>query len=162
MTKTLISLVFLLGLVSLPAFAQKAEVFAGYQFTHLDGNFNGNGWNAAGTVNVNSYFGVTADFSGAYKNGIRYHTYLFGPTLSAGKGPISPFVHALFGGARISVSGAPGSANGFATALGGGVDAGMRHGIALRVIQLDWLVDHFSGVTDRKNVRASSGIVLRF
>ncbi|HYL13718.1 MAG TPA: hypothetical protein VEV41_11825 [Terriglobales bacterium] len=90
------------------------------------------------------------------------NTYTFGPTISAGKGSISPFVHALFGGFRTSVSGLSGSANGFAMFLGGGIDAGMKHGLAFRVVQADWEILRSSGVTDRKNARVSTGIVLRF
>jgi hypothetical protein len=45
--------------------------------------------------------------------------------------------------------------------LGGGIDAG--HGPpAFRVAQLDWMTTRFSGFTDRKNVRVSTGLVLRF
>jgi hypothetical protein len=32
----------------------------------------------------------------------------------------------------------------------------------LRAIQADWLVARFSGFTDKKNVRVSTGLVLRF
>jgi len=151
-------------LLSLPAFAQKAEVFGGYQFTHLESSLNLNGWNASGTYNFNHYLGATADFSGTYKSNFRFTTYMFGPTISAGKGPISPFAHVLIGGARATVTGGgfSSSDNGFVTALGGGIDAGMRHGLAFRVIQWDWLVTHFDGVTTRKNTRASAGVVLRF
>src|SRR5207244_9741467 len=93
------------ALISLPALAQKAEVFGGYQYAHFDGGPNANGWNGSATYNITSFLGATADVSGAYGSGLRVHTYTFGPTLSAGKGSISPFVHALFGGFHTTVSG---------------------------------------------------------
>lgn len=64
--KQCILLVVIIGLISLRALAQKAEVFGGYQYTHLDPGINANGWNASATYNLNSFLGVTADFSGAY------------------------------------------------------------------------------------------------
>ena len=137
----------------------KAEVFGGYQFTRLEGGTNMNGWNAALTGNVGSILGVTADFSQVYDSGLHYSTYTFGPELHAHLPIVKPFVHALFGGARLSAGGA--SANGFAMYFGGGVDAG--HGpIAWRVAQFDWLDTRFSGVSSSKNVRISTGVVLRF
>lgn len=42
--------------------APRAEIFGGYQYTHFDGGPNANGWNASLTGNVNSWFGITADF----------------------------------------------------------------------------------------------------
>ena len=155
-------LVVFLALISLPALAQKAEVFGGYQYTHFDGGPNANGWNGSATYNITSFLGATADASGAYGSGLRVHSYTFGPTISAGKGSISPFVHALFGGFYTTVSGSSGSTNGLAMFLGGGIDAGMKYGLVFRVVQADWEILRFSGVTDRKNARVSAGIVLRF
>ncbi len=79
-----------LAVFVLPAAAQKefprAEVFGGYQFLHLYPSLNANGWNAAVNGNVNRWFGVTADFSGSYKNilAARIKTVgTFTPTCSA-------------------------------------------------------------------------------
>ena len=81
-----------LGIFSLAAFAQesgsapKAEIFGGYQYTRFDGGVNANGWDTALTGNLNRWFGVAADFSGAYKsqNGASFnnYTYTFGPVIS--------------------------------------------------------------------------------
>jgi len=38
----------------------------------------------------------------------------------------------------------------------------MKYGLVFRVVQADWEILRFSGVTDRKNARVSAGIVLRF
>src|SRR5207253_4476011 len=85
-----IGLLLLLGLFSLAAVAQenysKAEVFGGYQYTRFDGGVNANGFNGAITGNLNHWFGVAADFSGAYKNvsGVdtKTYTYTFGPQVA--------------------------------------------------------------------------------
>jgi hypothetical protein len=153
------SIVVAVCFFSFAAFAQKAEVFGGYQYTHLEPSTNINGWNGALTGNINHYLGVTADFSGTYGSGLKYHTYMFGPVVSAGKGSISPFVHALFGGATASGGGI--STSGFSMALGGGVDLGSKP-LSFRLIQADWLYDRFSGISSSKNFRASSGLVFRF
>jgi hypothetical protein len=137
----------------------KAEVFGGYQLTHFDGGPNASGWNAALTGNFNSWLGITADFSGVYPSGINAYTYTFGPKISAPLPVVKPFVHALFGGARLSSGSA--SINGFDMMIGGGADVG--HGIfAWRVVQFDWMSMRFNGVTNNKNVRVSTGMVLRF
>ena len=151
-----------MGLLLFVGMAQaepRAEVFGGYQFTHLDPSTNDSGWNAALTGNFNQWLGVTADFSGAYESGFKFHTYTFGPVVSAHLPIAKPFVHALFGGATASGGGT--SSTGFDMMLGGGLDVG--HGsLAWRVVQADWMITRFSGFTDKKNSRVSTGIVLRF
>lgn len=54
----------------------------GYQFTQLNGGPNLNGWNAALTGYVNSFFGITADLTEVYGSGLRFHTYTFGPEIA--------------------------------------------------------------------------------
>jgi hypothetical protein len=139
--------------------AQKAVIFGGYQYTHLDPSWNGNGWNAALTGSFSPWLGIRADFSGAYKSGLKFHTYTFGPEIALPAPILKPFFHALFGGATSSAGGS--SSTGFDMMYGGGVDYGQGP-LAFRVVQFDWMVTRFSGVTDKKNVRASTGIVLRF
>jgi len=139
--------------------APGAEIFAGYQFTHFDGGVNANGWNAALTGKFNSFFGITGDFSGAYKSGVKWHSYTFGPQVSVPLPIIRPFGHALFGG--MTASGGGGSSTAFDTMLGGGLDTG--HGMfAWRLVQVDWIILHNSGVTDKKNTRVCTGLVLNF
>lgn len=152
-----VSLVF--GLLSVTATAQKVEIFGGYQFTHLQPAFNANGWNASVTGNFKHVLGITGDFSGAYKNNLKVHTYTVGPVLTARLPVVQPFVHALFGGMTVSNGG---STSGFAMLVGGGIDLGLRKGIGFRVAQVDWLSTRFSGITRNRNVRASTGIVLKF
>ena len=157
---------FLLVLCCLPAAAQdhpKAEIFGGYQYTHLEGGFNGNGWNLSAAGNLNHWFGVVADLSGAYDSGVHSHAFLFGPVVSYRKSDrLTPFAHVLFGDTRVTVSGLPGSSNAFTTAIGGGFDTKLKDRISWRIVQADWMLTHFAGTTQSKNARISTGIVFRF
>ncbi len=161
----------LLGLVMvlyLPAKAQNinAEVFGGYSYLRLDtGNdthANFNGWNASLNVKPSKWAGIVGDFGGQYGSPFgpttNFYTYLFGPQLSL-PAPVSPFVHALFGGSRVSTSGISSSA--FATALGGGIDIKSAPFLSYRLIQVDYLLTRF-GDSSQHNARISTGIVLRF
>lgn len=150
--------------LALPLMAQeespKMELFGGYQFTHLNPSLNTNGWNVAVNGNFNRWFGLTGDFSGSYKNGGHMYTYMFGPTFSARTKRVTPFVHALFGGANIGEGGD--SAGAFSMALGGGLDVNAGSHVSLRAVQADWLMLHSGGDTLSKNVRVSTGLVIRF
>ena len=155
-TTALFSVLFLF---SFTLHAQKVEIFGGYQFTHLQPAFNASGWNASLTGNFPHVLGITADFSGAYKNNTHVHTYTFGPVLTARLPVVQPFIHALFGGITASNQG---STTGFAMMVGAGLDVGMRKGIGFRLVQADWISTRFSGETLNRNVRASTGIVFKF
>ena len=182
--RKLVVLIVLLGLCSLPLMAAdtpKAEVFGGYQYTHVsisNANVSGNlnGWNASVTGNINEYFGIAGDFSGSYGKieGVttRIYTYAGGPVVSLNReGKVNPFVHALFGGAHLSLS-EEGSQtfNGFTMIMGGGVDVKASPRVAVRLIQADWVYLHFGDTFSslvgesnlKKNVRISTGIVFRF
>jgi Outer membrane protein beta-barrel domain len=165
----------LLGMFSSAAFAQemgtapKAEIFGGYQYTRLDGGTNANGWNTALTGNVNHWFGVAADFSGAYKsqNGASFnnYTYTFGPVVSwRHNETFTPFAHFLAGGFRSSVSsgGLSASDGGFAMMFGGGVDVKATRRVSVRAIQFDWLSLHSNGASDNNNMRISTGLLFRY
>ena len=108
-------LALLVSMFSLAAFAQeggntpKAEIFGGYQYTRFDGGVNANGWNTSLTGNLNNWFGIAADFSGAYKsqNGVSFnnYTYTFGPVVSYRHNEtFTPFAHFLAGGYHASAS----------------------------------------------------------
>ena len=160
-TNSLFFLSVIISLLSFPAAAQRVELFGGYQFTHLQPNFNANGWNASITGNFKHVLGITGDFSGAYKEGVHTYTYAGGPVLAARLPVVQPFVHALFGG--MTIGGATSnSTSGFAMLLGGGLDVGMRKGIGFRIVQADWISTNFSGTTRNRNVRASAGLVIKF
>jgi outer membrane protein with beta-barrel domain len=179
----------LLGLFSLPLMAQDhVEIFGGYQYMHLgSASINGqsasgsqgfNGWNAGAQANLSKHFGVEGDFDGAYAtvSGISTHVYTYtgGPVVFANFGGIKPFVHAMFGGIKLSgsQSGVTVSFNGYTTIVGAGVDARIKKALAWRVAQVDWLYYHFGSsviqgvgipsISSSSNVRVSSGLVLRF
>ena len=154
--KAFLSLVVCVGLLSFPLMAQdseddypKAEVFGGYQYTYVGGRGSVspslNGWNASLTGNFNSWFGLAADFSGAYKTisgvPVRVYTYSGGPVVSLNsRGKVNPFVHALFGGTHASASLGglgPNDANGFTMMIGGGADFKLSKVLAVRLIQAD-------------------------
>lgn len=146
----------------------RAEVFGGYQYTRVGmaPGIGANGWNAAVTLNANRWFGVTADFSGAYQDvalvGLRAHTFTFGPTVALRGERVTPFAHVLLGGFR----GTAGSGrldvrlSGFAMLTGGGVDVKIWKGVSARAFQLDWLIWSGVGMTEKKNARVSAGIVI--
>jgi hypothetical protein len=170
-----VGLVLLLGTFSFAAFAQesgdtpKAEIFGGYQYTRFDGGMNANGWDTSLTGNLNHWFGVAADFSGAYKSqsgaSFNQYTYTFGPVVSYRKNPsFTPFAHFLAGGAHSSIAfgGASGSDSGFAMMFGGGVDVRASRRIAVRAIQFDWLSLRSNGYTDNNNMRISTGLLFRY
>ncbi len=157
---TLVMLVSTLALTALPAVAQKADLFGGYQLTHFDGGPNSSGWNAALTGNFGRILGITGDFSGVYHSGAHFHTYTFGPEVHVREEGVKLFAHALFGGGAASAGSF--SNNGFVTFFGGGADFKVQSYLSVRVAQLDWMVTRFNGVTDRENFRYSAGAVLHF
>jgi len=139
--------------------SSRVELFGGYQYAHLDGGPNLNGWNLAVTGNFNNSFGITGDFSGTYGAGGSMYTYMFGPKLTANLPVAKPFFHVLFGGATLGPNGFTTTA--FGAMIGGGLDVGTNH-LAWRVVQGDWLVLHSGGFTDKSNARVSTGLVLSF
>jgi hypothetical protein len=167
------------------------ELFGGYQFLHA-GSFDGegdsantNGWDAAATANFTRHLGVTADFSGNYKNlnatngsltanaSVRIYTYTFGPTASYPIGRVKVFAHALFGDAHVRPTGCvafsgspdecgPGSVSGFGMIVGGGLDLRAGKASAFRVVQLDWMRLPSQFGAQNNNFRVSSGLVFHF
>ena len=119
--------VLLLLLFALPVMAQqqaplpKVEIFGGYQYASIDAmgykRFNFNGWNAATTFYFSKHVGITADFSGNYKNSfsaygvtiddsVKLHTFTFGPTVRFPQKKfhhIQPYAHVLAGVSNISI-----------------------------------------------------------
>ena len=161
---TLLALLATVSLaVPLAAHAQSTEVYGGYSFVRLNpGGANSNGWDASLTEKLFKVVGITADFGGTYHSSLgvksSLNTFLFGPQVSF-PAPVSPFVHALFGAARVSSSGA--SSTSFASAIGGGIDIHPIPLLGFRLIQIDYLNTHF-GDTRQNDFRLSAGVVLHF
>jgi outer membrane protein OmpA-like peptidoglycan-associated protein len=164
------------------------DLFVGYSFVRFSTNagaketFNWHGLTGALAGNVNRWFSLVGDIS-AFRikdlppgiTGSGY-TFLFGPQFSHRGERWTPFMHALFGAARLSdiqVSATPSgsaffnrsfSANSFATALGGGVDANFNKHVGIRLFQAEYLMTRFTDGNENKqnNLRASAGLVLHF
>ncbi len=122
----------------------KVEIFAGYAYLH-PGSVNAPdesipaGWGTNVTYNFTKNLGLGADFGGHYSDTSNIGTVLFGPKFTLYNGKVArPFVHALFGLARISPSGLN-SDNTFGLALGGGLDLKVHRNVAIRLIEADWV-----------------------
>jgi hypothetical protein len=169
--------------------AQGFEAFGGYSYVYsrtpitssacsgssclaasTSNGTNLSGFELAATGKVNSWFGITGDFSAHYGTSLgasdHLQTFLAGPKFSY-PADISPFVHILVGGAHYSLGNSnssdvvPTSQTAFAAALGGGIDAKLAPFIAFRVIQFDYLLTTFHS-TNQNQPRVSTGIVIRF
>ena len=175
-----------------PLHAQSIEIFGGYSYvrapvtyvqttlcaipacpsTNNTTHLNLNGWEASVAFKFIGPLAFATDFSGTNSSfhGANTHlqTYLAGPQLRF-PGPISPFVHALFGAAHEAIGSSTSGGfayggttqNSFATALGGGLDLKVLPFISLRPIQFDYLMTDFNS-THQHQPRVSAGLVLRF
>jgi len=166
--------ILLLG--NLPLLAQtdfpRAEVFAGYSYLSVDtgaasGRKGLNGWNGQADVNVNRWFGLTADFGGYYGSpfnvSVHDYSFLFGPTLTYRAEHVAPFIHGLVGADHINVgtTGGSGSETKFAWAVGGGIDIPINRQFGIRLAQVDFLrTNHFND--DQNNIRLSTGLLFMF
>ena len=173
-------IVFILLLLPIAALAQiptRGNVFFGYSYGSADFSSNGrtnlNGWNGSLEGKILPWVGFVADFSGLYGSqnipvapsisaDTSVNTVVLGPRVSVGVGKFTPFAHALFGASHIheSATGFSDADTSFASALGGGIDYRLVHGIGWRV-QADMLQTRFFSNT-QNNFRLSTGIVLHF
>jgi len=145
----------------------KVEIFAGYSFLHV-GDINapdtniGTGWGTSVTYNFHPHVGISGDFGGHYSDTSDIGTIMFGPKFTLYNGEVArPFVHALFGLARVSPSGL-GTDNSFGLALGGGLDLKVHRNVAIRLFELDWVhaSPEFLGVSEDINAaRIRTGLV---
>ncbi len=175
----------------------KAEFYGGYSFLRTNitdryaptvngffpaQDYNLHGWDASVAGNLNSWFGLKADFSGHYdvseaaRNGnivgSNIYSFMAGPQFtSRASERFQPFVHALFGAARGTYDyNSPFSdivSTKFAMAFGGGVDIRLSDAVALRLVQADYLMTRFGtsgefNLKDRQdNLRLGAGLVFR-
>jgi opacity protein-like surface antigen len=174
---TIAFILLLLPTVALAQIPTRGNVFFGYSYGSADFSSNGrtnlNGWNGSLEGKVLPWIGFVVDFSGLYGSqdipvapsfsaDTNLNTVVLGPRVSVGVGKFTPFAHALFGASHIheSAAGSSDSDTSFASALGGGIDYRLIHGIGLRV-QGDMLQTRFFSNT-QNNFRLSTGIVLHF
>jgi len=179
---SLFALLFIFGAAVHAQDVPKVDIFAGYSYVRANPDtagarsFNLNGGNASIAYNANSWLSGVADFGG-YTNGNILNsnvsgtlsTYLFGPRVSYRRFEhVTPFAQALFGVAHVGTNffGTSASDNAFAMAVGGGVDFPISHHLAVRPLQVDYLLTRFSetgnSAQSQHNLRASTGIVFRF
>lgn len=146
---------------------------------------NIHGGSASLAYNFNNWFGMAADFGGSKISSINasgfpsvdvdstLFTYLFGPRISYRTKTLTPFGQVLFGGAHITDVTSGGvtvarSENAFAMTAGGGLDWNVHKNIAIRVVQVEYLLTRFTdpfSVTGssgtQNNLRVSAGIVFK-
>jgi outer membrane immunogenic protein len=160
----------------------KYEVGVNYSWLHVNSaNYDfqrtGNGGSGYFVYNLDKTIGLVADFGG-YANtrsGIddKALTYLFGPRFTYRHfEKWNPYVQFLFGGAYAWSGPASTTQNGFATAAGGGLDYNLTKRIAIKPIQVEYLMTQLdspklTGVdrnfgNHQNDVRYSAGIVFRF
>lgn len=181
-----------LSLFSAAQSENRVDVFGGYSYSSQDIsliNFASgsgvSGWNASATFALRSHLGLVADFSGFYpsyntgcgaqcSSSAKIHSFLFGPQVSLGHSKLKPFARFLVGDTNVytSVAGSNtyilNSNNALTFGLGGGVDYGLTHRLALRG-QVDWLHNGFKAsngeLTNQEihNIaRISTGVVFHF
>jgi opacity protein-like surface antigen len=177
---------FLIGFAS-SARAQQAavetpqfEASASYSFIRANpgngsGGYNLNGGSGSVAYNFSDRFSAVADF-GAYRfsglpSGVTstMYTYMFGPRITLRRySRVNPFAQVLLGGGRLNASsgGVDAGENGFAMAIGGGVDVPFRKHLAIRLVQAEYLLTRFDRVNGssatQNDVRISAGLVFRF
>jgi opacity protein-like surface antigen len=141
------------GTVPTPA----AEVGFSYSYTRANpggilSGANANGGYGYVEYNFNKVLGLVADLganhvgsAGGVQLGDTTFEYLFGPRFNWRKSRFTPYVQVLVGGQRFSNGLDPSSTtprlasaqNGFAAAIGGGVDFNLTSHIAVKPIQLE-------------------------
>ncbi len=159
------------------------NIFIGYSYSRSEvapgaHTVNINGWEGSLEGKLLPWVGIVADFGAGYGSNnlfpaitcpipgcgprsstdVRRYTVLFGPRISVPVGRFTPFAHALFGAAHASQTGS--SDTSFATAVGGGLDYRLIHGIAWRLQGDEVHTRFFGGGQD--HFRFSTGIDFRF
>ena len=155
----------------------KYEAGLNYSWLHVNSaNYDlqrtANGGSGYFEYNINNTVGLVADFGG-YANtrrGIddKLLTYMFGPRFNWRHSRLTPYAQFLFGGAYVwnSPTGVSTTQNAFATAAGGGLDYNLNNRIAIKPIQVEYVmtqIDSANGFGSHQNdVRYSAGVVFRF
>jgi hypothetical protein len=151
----------------------KYEVGVNYSWLHVNSaNYDyqrtGNGGSGYFEYNLNRTVGLVADFGGYANTRIndRLLTYMFGPRFNWRHSRLTPYAQFLFGGAYVwSGPSYNQTQNAFATAAGGGLDYRLTERIAIKPIQVEYVmtqIDSASGFGSHQNdIRYSAGVVLR-
>jgi hypothetical protein len=162
-------------------YTPKYEVGVNYSWLHVNSaNYDyqrtGNGGSGYFEYNLNKTLGLVADFGG-YANtrtGIdeKLLTYMFGPRFNWRHSRLNPYAQFLFGGGYAWSGPTSTTQNAFATAAGGGLDYSLTKRIAIKPIQVEYVMTQFDSArlggatrsfgSHQNDVRYSAGIVFRF
>ena len=159
----------------------------------LAGSRNLNGGGGSVGVNFGDYLTMKGEVQGYLTTTFTYHvppsaytaggtfqssasmvTYLFGPQFNLPMSHKRLFGEALFGGANTGaygnlfrtagVTGLSAHNNGFAMAIGGGIDFRLSKNIALRPAQVDYFLTRYEwkqiGINNQSNFRYQAGVVI--
>jgi hypothetical protein len=157
----------------------KAEIGIGYSWARMpvplaSGRVSNHAVQLDVTRNVNRWLGMSGEFSAyyhcvagclPYSDIARNNSFVVigGPRILLPRvGQVRPWLHAFFGGANMRFSedlGANVSQNGFASALGGGIDYEMQR-VNWRMVQLDYF--RTPTPISQNNLRLGFGIGIRF
>jgi outer membrane protein OmpA-like peptidoglycan-associated protein len=152
-------------LLSSTSFSQEApppkvDIFAGYSWMNPGGNLPSitPGFGVTPTFNFNRWAGLSFDVGAHYGDSENISTFMVGPRIKFRQEHFEPFIHALVGLHRLSLTGL-GTDNRFGVVLGGGFDIPLTRLFSLRLIEADYVwVEH----VDLQGARLRSGIVLNF
>ncbi len=158
-------------------------------------SFNVFGGGGQVDFNFGSVFGIKADFMGytqgsGLRNQLEKHgfvgaangnmfTYMFGPQIKKHTGMFQPFGEALFGAAHTNayatilteegkILQGSGNNNAFAMAFGGGIDLAVSKHVAIRPVEVDYLLTRFSAnhvanyTANQNNFRYFGGLEFMF
>jgi opacity protein-like surface antigen len=152
----------------------KYEIGLNYSGLHVnsanqDRQRTGNGGSGYFEYNVNSVVGLVADFGGYANTRVndRLLTYMFGPRFNWRHSRLTPYAQFLFGGAYVwnDLNTVSTTQNAFAMASGGGLDYTLTKHIAIKPIQVEYVmtqIDSTKGFGSHQNdVRYSAGVVFR-
>jgi opacity protein-like surface antigen len=200
--KKLFAVLALLAVSGIPTLAQERgggegtpvfEFGGGYTYRSFNVPFsprlNMNGWNATAEYAVKRWLSVAADIDGTYKtqtdpdpsatgkDKTDIYSFLFGPRLyPLGHHRLTPFVHALFGVGRSSLSlpalpdipvpATNPTENDFTFAVGGGLDFSLGRHFAIRVAKFDYEQTRFyqanaSGAPNQNNFKYSAAFLIK-
>src|SRR3984885_719726 len=161
----------------------KYEVGLSYSWLHVNSaNFDyqrtGNGGSGYFDYNLNRTIGLVGDFGGYVntRTGIndKALTYLLGPRFNWRHSRLNPYVQFLFGGAYAwaGPTGNSNTQNAFATVAGGGLDVKWTEHIAIKPIQVEYVMTQFDSAPlggstmsfggHQNDIRYSAGVVFQF
>jgi hypothetical protein len=151
-----------------PMFGIKAELM-GYGSTSFNLNITSPIVTPKGTIPV-----------GTFNTQANMFTYMFGPVVKIPTSRFTPFFEVLFGGSnsngyanlsRAIVAGggtisASGTQHPFTMAVGGGIDFNINHNLAIRPLEIDYVLTRytnpFSNTNNQNNFRYTAGVVFKF